>query len=568
MKKLLLLLILLFPITASAANLYTQDFSGTEPPDNWSIAYAARPTEMSGCTFTAQSGVGYMSLTTTTNTNAKIAYFAYPGGVAWSNYTLQFKISSSLTNQSTWYHWGVYYPGSGSTTQVQFYYIPGMFWRLQLGSETLNRPTFSAGDVVKVYKYGSDLRIFKNDELLLQTTSSETSAGTIYFGIQRTLTGYSNFNISDLTVDEATPEPSATPTSTLTLTLTPTITPTPTNTPYVTPTPTRIPWYPLAVSTVSLPKQPQAVCYYKDKVWVTYNEEVGQVAELNKDTLAIEHTINTGGSNPMGIHGAFDYIWVTNQTSMNLTRIDASYTPLLFGNWGSPYIMTHDDTYLFLAAEERYTNEDIVVKINPDTCEAAETIYLNGINGMPYGMAFFGTKLFVGRYLKPDVVVVDTVGNTIITSIPLTGSPSDIVSFNGNIYVASWGEGVLWKINPNNYNITIVPLDFYVPGASWVIYGVTNSDDYVYTTDYEAARVHKIFTAQNLDIGWADVGNNPQGITYGNDFIYTSDSFNHSVVKIYPGEDYIPIVSNKKTNHTMVWDSWIKKIWNFGDYYK
>jgi hypothetical protein len=543
--------------TSEAANLYTQDFSGSEPPNNWTISYSARPTEMVSVTFTATGGIGVASMQVSTNTNAKTALFAYPGGTTWSNYTMQFTVAENMNDTSTTYHWGVYYPGTGSSSLCRYLYVSGLStWRIFLtAGSNLDGETLSAGDVIKVYKCGTDFRMFKNGTQILQTTTS-TTQGTIYFGLQRTLTGTSTFKVDDLTVDEATPYPTMTSTISATYTESPTISPTPTESPFVTPTPTPIPWYPQRVATVALPGQPQAVCAYNGKIWVTINAEAGKVCEINPDTLEIEHTISVGGANgggmPQSIHGAFGSIWTGNISDYTMSRVNVStYTMTNTSDYlySSPNMITDDGTYIYLASQD-FSNNDIVAKIDPTTMVQVSRVELGGTNGDPYGICYTGSKIFVGRFQTQDVIVIDAITGAILQVIdtPITNGPCDIIYAFGSVWIAGWGDGVVWKIDPDTYSVINVNLNFYLPGFSWVIYGVASGGGYIWATDYEAGRLHKIVPGTNEDIGWGDCSMNPQGVAYYNGFIYTPDAFNHVLVKLAAGEDFVPSPAETATS--------------------
>lgn len=568
MKKILMLLCLLIPISANAANLYTNDFTGTEPPDNWSIAYTERPSEMSAVTFTASAGVGYMGITTTTGSGDKVVYWDYDNGSGWSNYSVEFTLEDDWDDLNTWWHWGVYYPGSGTFDQCRYVNVLGFFWRLYCKGQTTDGIRFYKDDVIKVWKYGSDIRIFHNDVQVLQATDATTEQGTIYFGLERKLTGYSNFNISNLTVDEVTPFPTATSTISPTNTHSPTISPTPTQTPYVTPTNTPIPYWPVRISTIDLPDQPQDVCEYDDRIWVTINDENGRVCEVNPSTFAIDNTIVLGasGANPLSIYGAFGYVWTGNQGGSNISRIDVDTyavinTALTYSN---PLMMVDDGTSLYVAATQMGGSKDVVAKINPSALTAVD-IELGGTGGNPFGICIADDKMFVSRFIKQDMVVVDYANNTPLARFDFTNGPSHIVYAGGSVWVTSWGDGVLWKVNPDTYSVANIALDYSAVG-SWVIYTIATNGNYVYTNDYEVGRLHKVHMPSGNDIGWADSSWNPQGMAYYDNYLYVADALNHKLIKIYVGDDsYSPfsVVRDRKQDLGS-WKSWIKKNLGWG----
>jgi len=554
---------LIFCSNAQAAtNLLTDDFSTSGPKTDWTLEYST-PTNVGGVTFTAQSNAGYLCLTSTTQSGAKVGWWQYTNGSAWTNYTESFAVVDMKPNTLTTSYWGVRGIGHSGATIFSYYFRYAYFggeWKI---TPTNMTPTdnysvvINPGDVITTAVSGwpATITVAINGTQVLTESGNTTgnmstaTAGSIVFGIQRTVYGYSQVIIDNLVVDELAVADTPTFTVTPTYTPTPTATPSKTNTPYVTPTQTPLPWYPYMVNSISVSDttQPQAVCYYADKVWVSLNGNPpnSKVLEINPDTLAIEHTITVGGSNggglPQGLHGFNGYVFSSNISDGTLTQINTStYATNTFGQWISPNKMIDDSSNVWLAATELGTNKDIAVEINPSTCAIVDTFYLGGVNGGAYGISYGDGKIMVGMFTSQKVVVIDAVTGAVQVTIPLTNSPADITYLDGYFYVTSWGDGVVWKINSTTYAVTPIALNFFVPDYSWVIYGVANGGGYVWATDYEPARLHKIYVPLNLDCGYADIYRNAQGIAYGNGYVYTTDALNKLLIKTYPGDDFVP----------------------------
>lgn len=359
-----------------------------------------------------------------------------------------------------------------------------------------------------------------------------------------TLLGSNNYNLYAENDVVSTATPTATITPTRTITETQTITPSPTASPFVTPTPTRIPWQPVREADAALSGQPQAICAYQGKIWVTINEMDGKVLEIDPVTLATTRTINLGAGNnlPQSIHGAFGALYTGNPGGSTICRIDAStYTVSTSPNpYGSPNMITDDGSYIYVACQEWTTDLNIVVKLDPATLADVGHIYLGGGNGNPYGICYTGSKFVVGMFTGQKIVVVDAVSTSVLATFDeeVTNGPSDITYYNGYAYSTSWGDGVVWKVDPERLTILTVPLNFYLPGYSWVIYGATNGGGHVWVTDYEAGRLHKIDPRNDRDFAWADCSMNPQGVAYLDGYVYTVDAYNHKIVKVWAGEAY------------------------------
>lgn len=382
-----------------------------------------------------------------------------------------------------------------------------------------------------------------------------------------TVIGSNNFSLYAEDNLESSPTQTSTISPTMTITPTQTITPSPTASPFVTPTPTRIPWQPVREADAALSGQPQAICAYQGKLWVTINEMDGKVLEVDPVTLATTHTISLGVGNnmPQSIHGAFGYLWTGNPGGSTICRVNSTtYAVSTAPNpYGSPNMITDDGSYIYVACEEWTTDLDIILKLNPDTLADEGHIYLGGSNGNPYGICYTGSKFVVGMFSAQTIKVVDAVSTSVLATFDseVTNGPSDITYYNGYAYSTSWGDGVIWKVDPERLTILTVPLNFYLPGYSWVIYGATNGGGHVWVTDYEAGRLHKIDPRNDQDFAWADCSMNPQGVAYLDGFVYTVDAYNHRIVKIWAGEAYPwpkPSIKSFCYESAMIFFGWLR----------
>ena len=240
---------LIFLANVQASNLYTLNFSAAEPPTNWAISDTTNGAAAVSVSFTAQSGTGYMALTATTGTGDKSVHWVYSAvaGKSWGDYTSSFTLVQAISDTNTAFDFGVraYNPSLGSCSYYGFSYNntggAAGAWQVTpkgCASSTPISLTFTAGDIIELSVSGfpATLTLSQNGTTRDTETGTSTSAyascyaGTILFGLHRTINGVSFARISNLEVIGAN---YASPTSTVTYTLTPT----PTSTLTLTPTP-------------------------------------------------------------------------------------------------------------------------------------------------------------------------------------------------------------------------------------------------------------------------------------------------------------------------------------------
>lgn len=256
MRKIILVLALLLAAApAMADTLYTNNFAtgSGEPPSNWSMFYTQTSGSMSAVTFTAASNVGYMSVTTTSSTGTKSAYWKYSNGEAWQAITSAFTIVDVSSDTNTSFYFGLRATGSNRNLFFRYYNFGGA-WYLSPAGLSSTTPfvvgQLNAGDIITT-TIGSQstyapVSVKVNTATVYSATMGDgvdVANGTIHFGISRTVVGFSYAKISNLSVVGTqltpTPTPSATPTHSPTRTATPTSAPRRTATPTRTPTATK-----------------------------------------------------------------------------------------------------------------------------------------------------------------------------------------------------------------------------------------------------------------------------------------------------------------------------------------
>ncbi len=486
----------------------------------------------------------------------------------------------TCTKSGTIYYLEIYCGATGNDIKLGVYSADGSTLLCQTASFTAaagwNKVATTTNiSVTSGTSYGIAMIVSANATNQLKRTIDGTgiymSSGVTWPTLLSSVTVLGSNNYAMFAEDNIQSSPTNTPTITPTMTASPTPTCTVTTTAVSTPI---HPWYPYRWTSASITGQPQAICAYNNKIWVTINSPSDpKVLEIDPETLATLHTMNLGvaGGGPQSIHGFGGYVWTGDVDGSTMSRIDVSTYSVLNASllYGSPNGITDDGTYLYLACMEWGSSHDIIAKIDPATFTEVSNVHLGGTNGSPYGICYTGTKFVVGMFQAQTVVIVDAATATVVATIdvPITNGPCDINYYAGSAWVASWGDGVLWKINPDTFSVQTIPLDFFLPGYSWVIYGCTSGGGYVWATDYEAGRLHKVRPSDGLDVGWADCSMNPQGVCYYNGYLYTADALTHAVVKINAGEDYPygPITGSRSKQDLGMWDSWKKKIktwWN------
>src|SRR6266849_5190627 len=134
-----------------------------------------------------------------------------------------------------------------------------------------------------------------------------------------------------------------------------------------------------------------------------------------------------------------------------------------------------------------------------------------------------GGRLFLVHQLSPNVTVIDTATNLVITNVFIGGHQAKDILFtlDGRFaYIANYSEGTVNVIDTATYQVTTIPT-----GAGPRRLAISPSGDRVFVTNNVAASVSVIDTGTQQLIATIPVGNKPRGIaiTPSGDAIYVGN---------------------------------------------
>jgi YVTN family beta-propeller protein len=206
----------------------------------------------------------------------------------------------------------------------------------------------------------------------------------------------------------------------------------------------------------------------------------------------IESSVTVGGG-PEGI--AFDgtYMWVTNSSDDNVSKIDVTndvvISSVTVGN--DPEELAFDGTYMWVV--NRLDDNVSKIDVTNDVVISSVTV-----GNSPIGIAFDGTYMWVANRLDDNVSKIDVTNDVVISSVTVGNEPAGI-AFDGTY---------MW---------------------------VTNSSD---------NNVSKIDVTNDVVISSVTVGNSPIGIAFDGTHMWVTNILGTSISKINVSED---VVSNTIT---------------------
>ena len=165
-------------------------------------------------------------------------------------------------------------------------------------------------------------------------------------------------------------------------------------------------------------------------------------ATLRWDLSRCRAATVTVGSTPVGV--AFDgtYIWVTNNGSNSVSKINPATNTVTVPSvtvGTSPNAVAFDGTNIWVTNQ----NSDSVSKINPSTNAVT-------VGTTPVGVAFDGTNIWVTNISSNSVSKINPSTDTVTATVNLpVGTSPRAVAFDGsNIWVANAGSASVSKIVP------------------------------------------------------------------------------------------------------------------------
>jgi len=210
-----------------------------------------------------------------------------------------------------------------------------------------------------------------------------------------------------------------------------------------------------------------------------------------------------------------------------LTGIVSKVTPITVE--GGPIHIIEKDNFIYVSSTSLPNNN--VTIINKVT-DKKTTISLGIYQGR--GMAIQGNYLFVASTSFGVVVKIDLTTNTIVSNIPVGGTPIEIISDGISVWVddESAGGTTVKKINPITDVVTNV-----IVGTSprYLFYDA----GYVYTCNFGSDNVSKIDISTDTVSATIAVGTQPYYITKANTHLWISNWGSANVSKINIATDVV-----------------------------
>jgi YVTN family beta-propeller protein len=255
-------------------------------------------------------------------------------------------------------------------------------------------------------------------------------------------------------------------------------------------------------------------------------------AILRWDLPACKATTVPVGAAPSGV--AFDgtSIWVTNQISNNVSKVDPltnTVVATVFVGSG-PQGVAFDGTSIWVAN----SGSNNVSKIDPVMNTVTDTV---AVGSGPQGVASDGTHIWITNTDSNNLSKIDPATNTVTTTDPALFDTNPIgVAFDGSsIWVAQTNTGYVSKINPvTNALITGVAV-----GLGPV--GVAFDGTHVWVTNYTSGNVSKIDPVTDTVTATVPVGIEPWGVAFDGSNIWVTNTGSPigTVSKIDPATDTV-----------------------------
>jgi YVTN family beta-propeller protein len=177
-----------------------------------------------------------------------------------------------------------------------------------------------------------------------------------------------------------------------------------------------------------------------NSIWVSLFQSQS-VVEVDRNTCNAVRFVSSGGTNPDGIAYDGTYIWVANNGSNSIAKINAGTGALVgtFGTGVAPRGVVWDGTSIWVANYGSNT----VSKINP----ATGGIILNAPTGSgPYFMAVgLSGEIWIANRNSNSITVVAPSG-ALVRTIFTAGEPQ-FVAMNGNIWVTCYSAGKIQEFS-------------------------------------------------------------------------------------------------------------------------
>ena len=280
------------------------------------------------------------------------------------------------------------------------------------------------------------------------------------------------------------------------------------------------------VATIDVGNDPEGVAATEDAVWVT-NQDTGTVSRVDPATNQVVATIR-GVNAPYAVAATGDAVWVIDFSDDNgaaVIRIDPATNQVVasLNQPGAfPWRVAATDDAVWV------TNQDdgTVSRIDPATNQVVATIAV-GTN--PLGVATTGDAVWVGDGDAGTVSRIDPATNQVVATIAVGNDPGAVAATDDAVWATDFSDDTVTRIDPANNQV----VDIIAVGTNPE--GVSATDDAVWVTNFSDDTVTRIDPATNEVVATIAVGTNPLGVAATGDAVWVTNQDDGTVSRIDPG---------------------------------
>ncbi|MEI7512592.1 MAG: YncE family protein, partial [Candidatus Uhrbacteria bacterium] len=274
------------------------------------------------------------------------------------------------------------------------------------------------------------------------------------------------------------------------------------------------------MATTTVGSNPYGVAFDGAYIWVT-NLSSANVSKINVTTNQVVATVAVG-TNPAGL--AFDgrYMWVANQGTSNVSQIDVTTNQVVATTTvgTTPTGVAFDGSYIWVTNYGSAT----VSKISTTSSAVVATV---NTGSFPKSIAFDGQRMWIGEVALTRLASIDVQTNTWTVGPTLIYAPEGLVFDGTHLWVVLGSTGgYVTKVNVNtNSNITNVP----IPSGSGTLDAAFDGDGV--WVSYSGG-VAKIDVKTNAVSMTKTAGTTPRGIAFDGNHIWVANYGSANVTKL------------------------------------
>jgi 6-phosphogluconolactonase (cycloisomerase 2 family) len=284
--------------------------------------------------------------------------------------------------------------------------------------------------------------------------------------------------------------------------------------------------------------------------WVM--ESTSQDVELVYFTETIEYysylldnsTWATGLSYPRGLTTYGSFMYVVNQTSKTISKINLSNGSMIKSDWttglNSPRYLTMSGSYLYVSN----TSNNTISQINLSDGSIVKSSWATGLNS-PRGLTTYGSYLYAANITNGTISKISLSNGSIIKSDWATGlsGPIELTISGSSMYVSSSSTGIINKISLSDGSMI---KNNWTTGLSNPI-GLAVSGSYLYVSNSSNGTISQIKLSDGSMIKshWATGLKFPTSLTVSGSYLYVSNTNNNTISQFdLPTASYICFPAN------------------------